>query len=86
MSGSYTPGPWYCSGAAFEDDGGVSYNLHAADMAISAANARLIAAAPELLEACRSAEDFLATVEDDAALAIYDQLRAAIAKARGEQS
>jgi hypothetical protein len=54
---------------------------------LDADEGRLIAAAPELLEACEEAEDLLATFEEewgpyspDGALA---NLRAAIAKARG---
>lgn len=46
-------------------------------------NARLIAAAPDLLAACQAAEDFLASVDSDEALSIYDQLHAAIARATG---
>lgn len=57
------------------------------------ANARLIAAAPELLEACQAVADCDANEEDwgklewleDVQHAI-DQARAALAKARGEQS
>lgn len=47
------------------------------------ANARLIAAAPDLLEACKAAEDFCAACPGEAANAIYRQLHAAIAKVRG---
>lgn len=47
------------------------------------ANARLIAASPDLLAACQAAEDFLASVDSDEALSIYDQLHAAIARATG---
>jgi hypothetical protein len=43
------------------------------------ANAQLISAAPDLLEACRAAEDFVVGL--DGAQAIWEQLRAAISKA-----
>lgn len=48
----------------------------------SMANARLIAAAPELLEALESFPGFLCGTESGDAW--IDQMRAAIAKARGE--
>ena len=48
------------------------------------ANAHLIAAAPDLYEACAAAEDFCAAHPGDAANAIYKQLNAALARARGE--
>ena len=52
------------------------------------ANARLIAAAPELLQACREAladlEGYLAEWETDPALETVQELRAVIAKATGQ--
>ena len=48
------------------------------------ANARLIAAAPELLEACKKAEGWLSGWAS--AEPYIDVLRAAIAKATGEAS
>lgn len=52
----HTPGPWDCTGCLFPDDdmGGVYYRLQADGMDARAANARLIAAAPELLEALQA--------------------------------
>ena len=52
------------------------------------ANARLIAAAPELLQACREAladlEGYLAEWETDPAMETVQELRAVIAKATGQ--
>ena len=51
------------------------------------ANARLIAAAPDLLEACEAALGFVEELEQRGIVADWsrkDQLRAAIDKARGE--
>jgi hypothetical protein len=50
----------------------------------SEADARAMAAAKELLEACVAGEDFIATIDSEAARGIYVQLHAAIAKARGQ--
>ncbi len=59
----HTPGPWAVLHASFEDseENGahvpvVSYAVAARDMNICAANARLIAAAPDMLKALREVE------------------------------
>jgi hypothetical protein len=49
------------------------------------ANARLIAAAPDLLSACRDTLDALYHAEGDVIEEIREQLRAAIAKAEGRK-
>lgn len=82
---THTPGPWHSRPVGFRghmeiftasDD--LIAALHLRDD--TAANARLIAAAPELLGA------LAALLEDqrDASLPVLAQARAAIAKARGE--
>lgn len=72
MSASkHTPGPWKIVKSKF------------GDLSIKSeveANARLIAAAPELLEACKRAFD---QTDKDARPADWEMLRAAIAKATG---
>lgn len=86
---THTPGPWVLSlnsvkalgwmiGSPSADNGpgthiGNVYNV---------ADARLIAAAPDLLAALESAEDVLA--ETDMHLSTLHKVRAAIAKAKGE--
>lgn len=57
-----------------------------ASEAESIANVRLISAAPELLEGCRSALMALSALAPGRAGATEDFLRAAIAKATGEDS
>lgn len=57
--------------------------VHGDQQAQQRANARLISAAPELLESCERA---LAAWEGTGPAIILDELRAAIAKATGEQS
>lgn len=64
----------------------VTSPYYQAQLATMEANARLIAAAPELLEACRQANDLLndhfgIDDSDDAGNAVHDAIRAAIAKA-----
>ena len=81
---THTPGPWTISGWAIRMSGG--HKLANFDMMPDKANARLIAAAPELLEACEATLDALTELIG----ADYDltgeqaKLRAAIAKAKGE--
>jgi len=83
----HTPAPWDCTGCMFPDDdmGGVYYRVQADGIDASAANARLIAAAPEMLA---ELEEVLAwaTIERaplrDTEIA---SIRALIAKATGEQ-
>ena len=84
METKHTPGPWAIDGE------GTNAMVRGADLTIVAvrhrltgptheANARLIAAAPELLEAL---ESILSDACDNGAY--WDKARAAIAKARGE--
>jgi hypothetical protein len=48
------------------------------------ANARLMAAAPDMLRACRHALDWLASYPGGGASKAYDHVRAALAKAEGK--
>ena len=61
--------------------------LYARDAAVALANARLIAAAPDLLDACRCAladmEGLEVDGEDSPAFLTIQELKAAIAKATG---
>lgn len=94
-----TPGPWYCEsnsraiGPLIQDDDDqcfhmiehVAYVEYQLNEDIQHSNARLIAAAPELLEALQRCETVLSTIP----LEICDvedllYARAAIAKATGE--
>jgi hypothetical protein len=93
----HTSGPWhigkrYPSGAIYDEKGGevcgFSNLLHPAEIA---ANARLIAAAPELLDMLFLALPYVEEAENDpcnkkgAVRKLVDDIRAALAKAEGEQ-
>ena len=98
MTTKHTPGPWYVGSGTYEgrniysvasvtDDDGFTYQpivASAEDDGIKCwdANARLIAAAPDLLEALQNLSGALDAVAYGAALA---QARTAIAKATGDQ-
>ncbi len=91
---SHTPGPWVID--EFYTQGGF-YKIRAADSALchvhsftedgglpteeESANARLIAAAPELLEACKGVYDEHEHDHDRTTCWVCTKLRAAIAKA-----
>ena len=92
-----TPGPWYVTGkltryVEARIDGGLIQEVAAcgptkADGGYGPqqeANARLIAAAPELLEALQSVLDNC--LDSEGLCAAYAKARAAIAKATGEQA
>lgn len=59
MSGRHTPGPWHVVGCSLDAEHRVSYLIRANGMDASKANARLIAAAPELLAMLRGVTDDL---------------------------
>ena len=93
---SHTPGPWEYDGLFtifITDSAGNEWHIasikHHQDE-VSKANARLIAAAPELLEACQAAFDWLGRFGAHAPIIfggeqhLHDILHAAIAKAKGE--
>lgn len=87
MESKHTPGPWRIDSggrivndpdhATSERDYQIADPLERNTFAECRANARLIAAAPELLAACEEAAKFCPVY-------MQDRLRAAIAKARGE--
>jgi hypothetical protein len=89
---NHTPGPWKAA-TAFSENEPNGYHVisppkwGSPDIAIadSDANARLIAAAPELLAACQFLAD---AAETEPGMSIYrahiEQARAAIAKAEGK--
>ena len=99
----HTPGPW---GYVFTDYGivvdanagktDIAAVTHRVDDSVEIANAKLLASAPELLEALKEAESFIAALpkpsvkKDFSSLNRLEQslkvVRAAIAKATGEQS
>ena len=92
----HTPGPWYLSGhnifARYSDNGGnvhdrwvgtVSAGQGDTPRMVDYANARLIAAAPELLALV---EEFMRHCNADSTVGwpLADRARTAIAKAKGE--
>ncbi len=87
VSTKHTAGPWESQATAGHDIHGQSSvysECDGKDIAIvydGEANARLIAAAPELLEALREIQDHLYTKQDFARC--REMARAAIAKAKG---
>jgi len=98
MSGQHTAGPWDAQEVS-DDEWGVFFDAGRAVLVVGLdeSDARLIAAAPDLLAACAAALwqlDRIAEWTDegyppmtDVARDLYrQQLRAAVAKARGESS
>jgi len=88
----WTPGPWIFSGLSSTGIGYVNARLQtiaqAWDFPEAEANARLIAAAPDLLEALESAMRWIGSLTDweGAGDPDVDKWREALAKAKGEQS
>ena len=91
---SHTPGPWETKPetdyvpAQVWADGRQLAEVYGEDRATRAINARLMAAAPELLEACEIAlwiRDRIADVSRNVGLTLeeWDQIEAAIRKAKG---
>jgi hypothetical protein len=110
MSAKHTPGPWELDDENAVCAGGVyiaavkqvpCVAIRSIDLVTWDANARLIAAAPDLLDACRAmvawdaAENSAEPFDNDNGTGFYqrialcreafDKARAAIAKATGEQ-
>ena len=94
MSAAHTPGPWvvvHRTNAHIEIEAPNQFGYSAKKIAVTSltnhvANAQLIAAAPDLLEACYSAMKDLMYVSQkfDVALGSFGQLDAAYRKATGE--
>ena len=84
MSTQHTPGPWVIRKNDAYEEYWVQlehYTVGPASIVFSKADADLIAAAPELLEAL---EDAAASLEDSGKYEAAGMARAAIAKATGE--
>ena len=92
----YTPGPWVISGWAILDEANRTVICNILPWDVSGCrkedvdNARLIAAAPDLLEALEALDNYYKTPGEDSWPKFYRQVlvpaRAAIAKAKGEFS
>ena len=91
MTTQHTPGPWNHAADSLRPGRYSIYHngpiAHCGDTTAEPgdglANARLIAAAPDLLNACRQAADWIDRHRVSGALGVYDLARAAIAKAEG---
>lgn len=84
----FTPGPWYAEGDdVLKNDGrgqtGKLATCFWGDWEIAKANARLMAAGPELLEACRNTLTALMLANLDGSGKLRNELQLAIAKAEG---
>jgi hypothetical protein len=84
MNTQHTPGPWRVSGKA-TINAGRSW-IASVSTSNRDANARLIAAAPDLLAAAQGALNYIENTESELGITLYsgDWLRAAIAKATGQ--
>lgn len=88
----HQPGPWKCAATGLARSGMPEYEIHwsdagecVAEVVHGEANARLIAAAPELLEACQAALSYGNQGDHPEHGSVNTMLRSAIAKAKGEQ-
>lgn len=99
MSETYTPGPWSWEFSRIGDRRIALSNHQGQDVMISTtdiddhalidvgeANARLIAAAPDLLQACESVEQYKLVSHDDIIIPkrVWENAQRALAKVRGE--
>lgn len=99
MSAKHTPGPWttnpsgeasfiplrahHCEKLGF-CIGFVNYDINDGQGSIPEANARLIAAAPDLLEALKACDEAMSYMSEyDIPITLPDMVKAAIAKAIG---
>ena len=87
---AHTPSPWNQAGHLIVGQGGSpvcglsAASLLAGSMIEQEANGRLIAAAPDLLEALQRSLNWLASYPGGNANGVYEQARAAIDKATKE--
>ena len=96
MSYKHTPGPWNCMRASAAGRNIICSDTRPVDICVLSnrdktqteidANARLIAAAPDLLAACQRALDWLASYPGGNADRAWEQVRDAIVKATEGQS
>ncbi|MGT3569130.1 hypothetical protein ACVQH5_29455 [Klebsiella pneumoniae] len=77
---THTPGPWTVNDVSIESEGGLIALAYKRGKGSMKANARLIAAAPELLDALKYARRFLRGPDHD-----VDYVDGIIAKAEGRQ-
>jgi len=88
----YTPGPWKAHPTGLARSGLPEYQIHwsdigecVAEVVHGDADARLIAAAPELYAALEAIIAWEQSEDGPFAWEVLDQAKAALAKARGEQ-
>lgn len=80
----HTPGPWRVNYNCFGASGMNVEIINEVKAEEVMANAHLIAAAPDLLEACKSALALINISTDYAGMSTSRELEAAIKKAKGE--
>ena len=93
MSGKHTPGPWHVDGPTLK---GPAYNIGGVNSHRTTegrANALLIAAAPELLEALEAVKEWATEAEEGDPYKArilkpqaWEKVRKALAKAKGTQA
>jgi len=91
---THTPGPWAIEDCTPGESTGLRFAINSENNVIARttdgwkeaqANARLIAAAPELLEQCKFLEKLLAMIHHESSPMLAD-LRAILAKVEGEST
>jgi len=85
---AHTPGPWHFDGESIYNDAAeiivLRLKSNSYNSAVNIANARLIAAAPELLAALQGILYAINVRIDDPRIKYFDAARAAIAHAEGK--
>ena len=81
---AHTPGPWTLQPVGDETECNILGAGRELIATVSDNDARLIAAAPALLEALEHSLDWLASYPGGGAAVAYDKARAAIAQAKGK--